>query len=58
MICDTYTEISNGNLKVHCFKQWPALKMRVRYGTSIVLLLTSYVRHFRDTCDWELDLVL
>ena len=28
-------------LRIHC-EQWLALKMRVRYGISIVLLLTSY----------------
>ena len=44
----TYPEIDDVNIKgaLWTFKQWLALKMRVRCGLSIVVLLTSPCKAF------------
>ena len=43
-----YPEIGDGNIKgtLWTFKQWLALKMRVRYGISILQLLTVSYKAF------------
>ena len=45
---ETYPETGDGKFKctLWTFKQWLALKMRVHYGMSIVLLLTSSNKTF------------
>ena len=42
-MCDSYPEIDDANFEGTLWncKQWPALKMGVRYGLSIFLPLTS-----------------
>ena len=42
----SYPEIGNGDFKwkLWTFQQWPTLKMRVRYGIAIVILLTVAYR--------------
>ena len=44
----TYPEIDNNNFKstLCTFQQWSALKMRVCYGISLLLLLTSSYKAF------------
>ena len=37
-----YPEIDDANLKGIIIKQWPTLKMWVRYGNSILLLLEFF----------------